>query len=94
MNVRNLLFSFDVDGGIAPAVLLHSGRGETSLLSEYTYQHCQLQPAALIKRIFSNRLLLHKLIDRLTCVQQVCPYMDTNLSGPCWTGQILIHLEW
>lgn len=84
--------TLDVDGVIPPAELLYSDCGEMSLQSEYTGEHCQLKSAALIERKFSNRLVVHKSIDRLTCVQLAYPYMDWNLASPCWTGQILIYV--
>lgn len=69
-----------------PAMPLYSDSRDTSLPSEYTYQYHWRW-----LRTFSNRLLVQKLIERLTCVQPACPYRDQNSANPCWTGWISIR---
>lgn len=68
-----------------PHTLSHYDSEETPLLSEYTDQCCTLQPAALIKRKFSSRVVVQKLISSSASVHPQWTYIDKNLAGPCWT---------
>lgn len=74
------IHTFDVDGGILPAVVLYS------LPLENNDQCFRLYPAALIYLEKPNRMVVHKLVDRLVSNHSPHAWIkDQNSSGPCST---------
>lgn len=85
------IHTFEVDGGIAPAELLCSDSGETSPHQNTLIRTAITGGADQMAFIQQDGCKRGRLVDLL--LHNHCPHTwIKNLTSPCWTCQIFIHV--